>query len=420
MGVALPSSANWAESCNADGEFREAARLWNGGLKLSIGERELAMSIDDGVAAEGSPDAGTGVLHYEGDDDIWSKLLAAVPPRFHTDIFATANQGLGVRATGDDTAHAQYYAAAMRAMEILRPPAPARNPIRAEAKSAQAEIFDAPVGRYVHLDLDGHDHRIYFEEAGQGIPLLVQHTAGAHGAQWRHLFEYPEITDHFRLIAYDLPFHGKSMPPPTKDWWTERYNLGAEFLRSVPVKLAAALGLERPAFMGCSVGGLLALDLAYHEADKFRAVVAVEGTLNIEGSQGALGALSSPQIGNDYKARAMEGMTAPSSPLPYVKETGFHYASGWPQLFLGDLHYYIEDYDLRNSAAAIDTDRTAVHIMAGEYDHSGTLELAREAHEAIRGSTFTEMKGVGHFPMCEDPETFMKYLGPVLAEIRAA
>ena len=30
---------------------------------------------------------------------------------------------------------------------------------------------------------------MYFEEAGTGIPLLLQHTAGSHGVQWRHLFD---------------------------------------------------------------------------------------------------------------------------------------------------------------------------------------------------------------------------------------
>jgi len=151
--------------------------------------------------------------------------------------------------------------------------------------------LDAPVGRYVHLELGGHDHRVYFEEAGQGIPLLLQHTAGCHGSQWWHLFEMPEITDRFRLIAYDLPCHGKSVPPVSRDWWNEPYLLQGEFLRSIPLRLSEALGLDRPVFMGCSVGGLLALDLAHRYADDFRAVIAVEGALHIEGRTADFGEL---------------------------------------------------------------------------------------------------------------------------------
>lgn len=43
--------------------------------------------------------------------------------------------------------------------------------------------FEATIGRYLHLDLFGRSHRLYVEEAGQGIPLLCLHTAGADGRQ---------------------------------------------------------------------------------------------------------------------------------------------------------------------------------------------------------------------------------------------
>ena len=210
------------------------------------------------------------------------------------------------------------------------------------------------------------------------------------------------------------------MPPTSKDWWAERYDLKGEFLRSVPLALAQVLGLDRPVFMGCSVGGLMALDLAYRYPEKFRAVISVEGALKIEGSQELMQELWHPQVSNEYKARLMEGLMSPTSPKPYRKETSFVYASGWPPVFLGDLYYYIEDFDLRNSASGIDTSHVDVHILSGEYDYSGTSELGREAHEAISGSTFTEMKGVGHFPMSENPEAFTRYLMPILAQIEVA
>ena len=58
------------------------------------------------------------------------------------------------------------------------------------------------VGRYVHVEIDGTPHRIYFEEAGSGIPLVCLHTAGADGRQWRHLLADEEVTKslpHHRL-----------------------------------------------------------------------------------------------------------------------------------------------------------------------------------------------------------------------------
>ena len=416
MSLSLPSAKDWAATCRDDGEFALASRFWNGGLTLNVGDVELALTLADGVVSPGKAQNDDGVIVFGGTEAVWGKVLAATPPRFFNDVMSNMAMDQGLTQTSSGVINAQYYAAAIRAIELLRP---RRDETAVSPKeSGVTPRFDAPVGRYVHVELDGHDHRIYFEESGQGIPLLLQHTAGCHGSQWRHLFEVPEITNHFRLIAYDLPYHGKSVPPVTREWWAERYNLEGAFLRSVPLALTEVLALERPAFMGCSVGGLLALDLAYRHADTFRAVVSVEGALNIEGDMASFNDLWHPQVSNEYKARLMDGVMSPTSPLPYRKETSFIYACGWPPVFVGDLYYYVEDFDLRSVAGKIDTSQVGVHILSGEYDYSGTVELGREAHETIRGSTWAEMKGVGHFPMSENPEAFIEYLLPILANIR--
>ncbi len=412
MTLELPVAQDWADACASDGEFRLAARHWNGGLNLNVGETTLSLRLDDGEVTAGV--AEDGVIEFSAEESVWAKFFAETPPRFHNDVMANFSTGSGITPGGRELVYAQYYGAAMRALELLRAGSADGPAVEAPMPTAR---FDTPVGRYVHVELEGHDHRIYFEEAGQGIPLLLQHTAGCHGSQWRHLFENPEITSRFRLIAYDLPYHGKSVPPVSRQWWTERYDLKGEFLRSIPLALSQALGLDRPVFMGCSVGGLLALDLAVRHPNEFRAVISVEGALKIEGSQAQLQELWHPQVSNEYKARLMEGLMSPTSPKALVKETSFVYASGWPPVFLGDLYYYIEDFDLRPTAHSIDTSQIGVHILSGEYDYSGTSELGREAHEAIAGSTWAEMKGVGHFPMSENPEAFIRYLMPVLARI---
>ncbi len=410
-------AADWARRCADDGEFQVASRHWTGGIRLCVGDTRLELPLNDGKVIDGALPA-QGVIEYAGEPAVWRDVLAQHPSRFNNDLMANLAMGGGLVRNAEPVIHAQYYPAVMRAVELLRPGSPSRQLRNGDV--AASGRFDTPVGRYVHLELGGADHRIYFEEAGSGIPLLLQHTAGCHGSQWRHLFEIPEITERFRLIAYDLPCHGKSMPPVEKAWWAEPYLLNGAFLRSVPLGLAEALGLAQPVFMGCSVGGLLALDLAHRHPDVFRAVVSVEGALKIEGNLADYSELWHPQVGNEYKARLMDGLMSPSSPEPYRKETSFVYACGWPPAFLGDLYYYVEDYDLRSVAGQIDTERVGVHILSGEYDYSGTSELGRAAHTAISGSTWTEMKGVGHFPMSENPDAFVEYLLPVLERIRAS
>ena len=76
------------------------------------------------------------------------------------------------------------------------------------------------VGRYMTLSLGGREHRLYFEEAGQGIPLVCLHTAGADGRQYRHLMNDEAITQHFRVLAFDLRGAGDSQWSPTQAYAT--------------------------------------------------------------------------------------------------------------------------------------------------------------------------------------------------------
>ena len=98
------------------------------------------------------------------------------------------------------------------------------------------------------------------------------------------------------------------------------------------------------------------------------------------------------------------------------------YSQGAPPVFKGDLYYYSVDHDMSDAElAAIDTSKCAVHMLTGEYDWTATLRrLSRAtAADAIPGATFASMHGLGHFPMCEDPERFLAALRPVLEKIRS-
>ena len=271
-------------------------------------------------------------------------------------------------------------------------------------------IFDAATGRYVHLTIGGTTHRVYFEEAGSGdVGLLLQHTAGADGRQWRHLF---------RLVAYDLPYHGKSIPPADVRWWQREYRLTRDFLMAVPLALAAALGLERPVYMGSSIGGHLAVDLALYHPQAFRAVVGLEASAYTPG--GFVDEFDHPRIGNDFKGHLMYGMMAPTSPEALRRETAWVYSQGAPAVFKGDLYYYSVDHDVRNTAATINTDVCAVDILNGEYDWSGTPSAGEELAAMIPGAGYRTMAGLGHFPMSEHPARFLTEIRPVLDRILAA
>ncbi len=277
---------------------------------------------------------------------------------------------------------------------------------------------DASVGRYIHLDVNGVEYRVYYESNGEGIPLLCQHTAGAHGFQWRHLLEDPDITSRYRVIAWDLPFHGKSLPPIGDRHWEKPYNLTRDFLVKFVLTFARELALDRPVFIGCSMGGQLAVDLAALHPDRFRAVIGVESSIRSAGYY--LDQWYHPRISNEAKPATMYGLCAPSSPEPNVRETVFGYSQGAPMVFKGDLYYYSVEYDAEPLLERIDTAKCPLYLLTGEYDFATSPEDTRQLAARIKGAKFTEMKDNGHFAMSENPQKFRQYLLPVLNEIAAA
>jgi len=276
--------------------------------------------------------------------------------------------------------------------------------------------IDRTVGRYLHLEIDAVEYRVYFEESGTGIPLLLQHTAGADGRQWRHLLEDAEIARDFRMLAYDLPYHGKSLPPTGKSWWSEEYRLTRDFLMQVPLALCRELELDRPVYMGSSIGGHLAADLALHHPEAFRAVIGLEAALATPGGYQDL--WHDPRIGNEFKANVMYGLMSPTSPEAYRRETAWVYSQGAPPVFKGDLYYFAVDHDLTATAEQIDTGKVAVYLLTGEYDWACPPAASEALARSIEGAQYRTMTGLGHFPMSENPEQFAKFIRPVLEQIR--
>lgn len=276
--------------------------------------------------------------------------------------------------------------------------------------------FADVTGRYVYLTVQDVEYRVYFEESGSGTPVVLQHTAGCDNRQWRHLVEDAEVTGQFRLIAADLPYHGKSLPPTSQAWWTSEYTLTEEFLLAFHVALADALELDRPIYMGCSMGGHLAADIALNHPERYRAVIGIEAALHSHGMERILPWLYHPEIGNDTKPALMFTLCSPASPEQYVRETAWVYSQGAPPVFKGDLEYYMVGHDLTDTARNIDTSAIGVWILSAEYDWSAPPAAGALLAAEVEGSHFLPMPGMGHFPMSENPERFREIILPVLRE----
>ena len=278
-------------------------------------------------------------------------------------------------------------------------------------------MIEPITGRYAHIALGGRAHRIYYEEAGEGIPLLCLHTAGSDGRQYRAVLNDAEILKNYRVVAFDMPWHGKSSPPA--GWQRdEPYRLSTDTYTTMVMTIAHELGLERPVVMGCSIGGRIVLHLALKHARELRALIGLQAAAYVERYYDASWMDHAEVHGGRAAGGLAYGLMSPLSPDEHRWETVWHYMQGGPGVFSGDLHFYQVEGDIRGRLDAIDTTTCPLYMLTGEYDYSASPRDTEAAAARIPGAKVTIMQGLGHFPMSENPAAFLGYLRPVLDEIR--
>ena len=102
--------------------------------------------------------------------------------------------------------------------------------------------------------------RLYYEEDGEGEPLLLLHAGVADSRMWDA--QFGEFAQGFRTIRFDLRGFGMSQMP------------SGEFCNYEDVAgLLDALQIERARLLAWSFGGLIALDFALAYLDRVSALV---------------------------------------------------------------------------------------------------------------------------------------------------
>jgi pimeloyl-ACP methyl ester carboxylesterase len=343
--------------------------------------------------------------------DEWEAFCRTPRQRGFTTAQAVVASTGGGPVRGDRAAWARAALVVDRVLDALRASGqapPARRP-----DPPQPALGHGPtVGRYLTVDVEGVRQRLYYESAGTGPALVCLHTAGGDSRQFRYLLEDPAITEHWTVLAFDMPWHGRSDPP--SDWQQQTYRLTTRTYAATVLAFMDALELRKPVLAGCSMGGAIALYLASTRGDRFTGVCALEG------------GLGNPSRFVEWTNRAdvdhslfltswVGGLIAPTSPAGPAAQTLWGYAQSGPGIYQGDTHFYSRD--LPGYAAELGPAACPLYVFSGEYDYSATTEMSRAAAERL-GGELVVMAGKGHFPMSEDPESFAEHFRPVLAQLR--
>src|SRR3954449_2082785 len=111
-----------------------------------------------------------------------------------------------------------------------------------------------------------HGHRVAYRSAGSGPVLVLVHGITSSSATWERVIV--PLSRRFTVIAPDLLGHGQSAKPRGD------YSLGA--YASGVRDLLVSLGHERATFVGHSLGGGVAMQLAYQFPERCERLVLVD------------------------------------------------------------------------------------------------------------------------------------------------
>ncbi|MBN9179749.1 MAG: alpha/beta hydrolase, partial [Microbacterium sp.] len=171
--------------------------------------------------------------------------------------------------------------------------------------------------------------------------------------------------------------------------------------------------------VGGSMGAAMAMVLAADCPNQVRGIVAVEPPYRSKGRRNPF--QNHVEVhGSLHNSSFVRGLMSPTSPEEDRRRASWIYAQAAPGIYNGDLSFYSDEFDGELVAPRIDGARTPIALLSGTYDYSATPEDGARLARLIKGSLFVTMEGLGHFPMCENPDLFRRYLVQGLDFILAA
>ncbi len=388
----------YQKELNEDQRWLAVSKWFDSRILFQVDSEPMAaLEIRQGRVASvdlGFPGRGADIVLIAPQTE-WEALTAG-----RTDWFKATSPGLGELTISGDVVTAMRNTKLMWLMleamkRVGKPPVVPPEP-SPEPQPTGKEI----VGRYIMIN----GSRTYYEEAGDGPAIVCLHAASQDAMMYRHVLE--GLSDKYRVIALDAPGHCKSHPPvegPFTDI-TQHAEFNEAFME--------ALGLDRPAIIGCSFAGNQVLELAARRPGGYGAVVSSEGA--------------------DYTPTVAEFF------LEMMRTDGHQIVDAWSQSLTGDRTPADRRADVvwqiqRNPAEVMVSDligygnfdkREQMHritdpvlLLRGDADWLVSQEQVEATQSRVAGSKIAVLAGTGHYPMIENPYEFNEAVRSFLTEV---
>jgi pimeloyl-ACP methyl ester carboxylesterase len=274
-----------------------------------------------------------------------------------------------------------------------------------------------------HEEITLHGHRVSYRRAGWGPVIVLIHGITGSSDTWQDVIE--PLAEKYTVVAPDLLGHGQSAKPRGD------YSLGA--YASGVRDLLGAIGHDRGTIVGHSLGGGVAMQMAYQFPERCERLVLVSsGGLGREvnlmlraavlpGSELVLPLLASSRVLSASTAIGSFFGRLGMRAGPDLEEIWRGFSSlndvGARAAFIHTLRGIVDPGGQRVNATdrLYLAQRVPTMLLWGERDPIIPAEHGRAAHEIIPGSRFVSFPNAGHFPHRTDPRAFVKALDEFVA-----
>lgn len=252
---------------------------------------------------------------------------------------------------------------------------------------------------------------LYLKTSGAGPGLVLLHGWGLHGDIWKPLL--PLLEPHFRVTCVDLPGHGRSP-------WRGEDSLDAM------ADAVLAVAPDRSAWLGWSLGGLLATTAAVKATERVTALVTVASSpcfVRRSNWQSAmLPALLdafAEELAKDYArtlnrflALQVRGSEASGTVLKALRAQLL--AAGEPDATaLAAGLDVLRSADLRDELGAVSC---PVLLLAGERDTLVPLRALQAGRALFRNAQLQVIAGAGHAPFIAQPQKVAGFISDFLCK----
>lgn len=286
-------------------------------------------------------------------------------------------------------------------------------PTLAAAEEALLATTGIAVERH---DIEANGLRLHYLTCGEGEPLLLLHGRGSASALFAPIL--PQLAEHRRVIALDLPGWGLSGKPRFTGTSAED---ALRVWMSGPLALLDALGIEQVDVLGHSMGGFTALGLALEHGERIGRLALVDaGGLGTEMQMDvrlyfALGPERLHRLLGKRFTAFVAGSQGNSRHKPSEAQLDFQHAVLTQEEVIasGDaaFHHWINlmGVHLTFTQRLKEVEQPTL-LLWGDHDTVVSYATALRAARYLPHAQLVALTGCGHSPYTERPDDFAHML----------